>query len=49
MGDTQFHFRIRQCPGRKQVIKSHVEYNKDSPLHLRVSENMYFIGKLRKT
>ena len=36
MGDTQFHFRIRQCPGRKHIVKSHSEFNKDCPTQLQV-------------
>ena len=36
MGDTQFHFRIRQCPGRKSVMRAHSVYNKDCPVSLQV-------------
>lgn len=36
MGDTQFHFRIRQCPGRKHINKSHIEYNRECPIQLKV-------------
>ncbi|XP_052780555.1 protein DENND6A-like isoform X2 [Mya arenaria] len=43
MGDTQFHFRIRQCPGRKQVIKSHMEFNNDCPQQLK-SEDAHYYG-----
>ena len=36
IGDTQFHFRIRQCYGRKPLIRSHVSYNKNCPITLQV-------------
>ena len=36
MGDTQFHFRIRQCPGRKLIIPAHSDYNRDCPTALQV-------------
>ena len=36
MGDTQFHFRIRQCPGRKAAVKAHNTYNRDCPVSLQV-------------
>ncbi|KAL8583445.1 hypothetical protein ACOMHN_044804 [Nucella lapillus] len=35
MGDTQFHFRIRQCPGRKPSVKAHNSYNRDCPVSLQ--------------
>ncbi len=37
MGDTQFHFRIRQCPGRKPHNQCLVDYNKDCPAALQVT------------
>jgi hypothetical protein len=36
MGDTQFHFRIRQCPGRKTAVKLPSSYNRDCPVTLQV-------------
>ncbi|KAK2167268.1 hypothetical protein LSH36_30g02036 [Paralvinella palmiformis] len=35
MGDTQFHFRIRRCPGRRSVVQAHTDYNKDCPAALQ--------------
>ncbi|XP_025107449.1 protein DENND6A-like isoform X2 [Pomacea canaliculata] len=43
MGDTQFHFRIRQCPGRKPTVKAHNAYNRDCPITLQ-SESAYYYG-----
>ncbi|XP_050414225.1 protein DENND6B isoform X2 [Patella vulgata] len=43
MGNTQFHFRIRQCPGRKPIVRSHHQYNRDCPVSLQ-SENAYYYG-----
>ena len=37
MGDTKFHFRIRQCPGRKVSLTSYVEYNSNCPAAQQVS------------
>lgn len=42
MGDTQFHFRIRQCPGRKHLNKSHIEYNRECPIQLKSDEAHYY-------
>ncbi|KAK7102863.1 hypothetical protein V1264_021024 [Littorina saxatilis] len=43
MGDTQFHFRIRQCPGRKAAVKAHNSYNRDCPVTLQ-SETAFYYG-----
>ncbi|KAK7499904.1 hypothetical protein BaRGS_00008752 [Batillaria attramentaria] len=43
MGDTQFHFRIRQCPGRRQSVKSLNAYNRDCPVTLQ-SESAFYYG-----
>ncbi|XP_076468709.1 protein DENND6B-like isoform X3 [Babylonia areolata] len=43
MGDTQFHFRIRQCPGRKPAVKAHNSYNRDCPVSLQ-SETAFYYG-----
>ncbi|XP_014782482.2 protein DENND6A isoform X4 [Octopus bimaculoides] len=43
MGDTQFHFRIRQCPGRKLHIPAHSQYNRDCPISLQC-DNAYYYG-----
>ncbi|XP_064604791.1 LOW QUALITY PROTEIN: protein DENND6A-like [Liolophura sinensis] len=42
MGDTQFHFRIRQCPGRKQTISAHAQYNRDCPVSLQCDNASYY-------
>ncbi|XP_062610729.1 protein DENND6A-like, partial [Saccostrea cucullata] len=41
MGDTQFHFRIRQSPGRRQLPKS--KFHKDYPHQLQ-TDNGYLYG-----
>uniref|UniRef100_T1IWF4 UDENN domain-containing protein n=1 Tax=Strigamia maritima TaxID=126957 RepID=T1IWF4_STRMM len=43
MGDTQFHFRIRQCPGRRSVIPMHALYNRECPTVLQI-DSSYFYG-----
>jgi hypothetical protein len=43
MGDTQFHFRIRQCPGRKVLHASYTEYNRSCPTALQTDAG-YFYG-----
>mgnify|MGYP001550272542 CR=1 FL=1 len=37
MGDTQFHFRIRQSPGRRLGSNFLATYNKDCPAALQVN------------
>jgi len=36
MGDTQFHFRIRQCSSRKLLQASYADYNRGCPTALQV-------------
>jgi len=36
MGDTQFHFRIRQCSSRKLLQASYTDYNRGYPTALQV-------------
>ncbi|XP_067124662.1 protein DENND6A [Centruroides vittatus] len=43
MGDTQFHFRIRQCPTRRIAVLAHEIYNKNCPIALQI-DNSYFYG-----
>ncbi|KAK3609536.1 hypothetical protein CHS0354_007340 [Potamilus streckersoni] len=43
MGDTQFHFRIRQCPGWRQIVRSQLQFNRDYPVQLQ-SDNAYYYG-----
>ncbi|XP_071081895.1 protein DENND6B-like isoform X1 [Haliotis cracherodii] len=43
MGDTQFHFRIRQCPGRRQMLQAHSQYNRDCPVSLQ-SDSAHYYG-----
>ncbi|XP_052281111.1 protein DENND6A-like isoform X2 [Dreissena polymorpha] len=42
MGDTQFHFRIRQCPGRRQMVQSLVDFNNDCPHQLKSDDAHYY-------
>ncbi|CAL1527157.1 unnamed protein product [Lymnaea stagnalis] len=42
MGDTQFHFRIRQCPGRKPPVRAHSQYNRDCPVSLQLDDAHYY-------
>ncbi|RUS83833.1 hypothetical protein EGW08_008414 [Elysia chlorotica] len=42
MGDTQFHFRIRQCPGKRPLSRSHSQYNKDCPVSLQLDDAHYY-------
>ncbi|KAI8782166.1 protein DENND6A-like isoform X1 [Biomphalaria glabrata] len=42
MGDTQFHFRIRQCPGRKPLVRAHSQYNRDCPVTLQLDDAHYY-------
>ncbi|XP_014675670.1 PREDICTED: protein DENND6A-like [Priapulus caudatus] len=43
MGDTQFSFRIRQCPGRvKPMCASHINYNHNCPVALQIDPGHYF-------
>ncbi|KAL5014632.1 hypothetical protein ScPMuIL_008902 [Solemya velum] len=42
MGDTQFHFRIRQCPGRKQTSRTHLLYNRECPVALQCDNAHYY-------
>ncbi|GFO44537.1 sarcolemmal membrane-associated protein [Plakobranchus ocellatus] len=42
MGDTQFHFRIRQCPGRRSLSRAHSQYNKDCPVSLQLDDSHYY-------
>ncbi|XP_013404768.1 protein DENND6A isoform X2 [Lingula anatina] len=43
MGDTKFHFRIRQCPGRKNHILAHDDFNRECPASLQI-DNAYYYG-----
>ena len=43
MGDTQFHFRICQCPDKKHFAVSLTEYNRDCPSPLQ-SDSTYYYG-----
>ncbi|XP_041347796.1 protein DENND6A-like [Gigantopelta aegis] len=43
MGDTHFHFRIRQCPGRRQMIPALFQYNRDCPVSLQ-TDNAHYYG-----
>lgn len=43
MGDTQFHFRIRQCPGRRVIYPSYSSYNHECPTALQ-TDSGYFYG-----
>ncbi|OWF45695.1 protein DENND6A-like isoform X2 [Mizuhopecten yessoensis] len=43
MGDTQFHFRIRQSPGRKTTSKCQHQFNKDYPVSIQ-SDGAYYYG-----
>jgi len=36
MGDTQFHFRIRQCSSRKMHHATYTDYNRGCPTALQV-------------
>ncbi|KAK2194231.1 hypothetical protein NP493_1g03008 [Ridgeia piscesae] len=42
MGDTQFHFRIRQCPGRKSLGPAMNDYNRDCPTALQSDPGYYY-------
>lgn len=42
MGDTQFHFRIRQCPGRKVPQPSYVSYNRECPAAVQMDNGYYY-------
>lgn len=45
MGDTQFHFRVRQCPPaarRITMLPLHLEYNKTCPLALQADPSYLF-------
>ncbi|XP_064632620.1 protein DENND6B-like isoform X2 [Lineus longissimus] len=44
MGDTQFHFRIRQCPGKKAHVPAHKDYNRGAPIALQCDINAHFYG-----
>ncbi|KAL3851740.1 hypothetical protein ACJMK2_015454 [Sinanodonta woodiana] len=43
MGDTQFHFRIRQCPGWRQMVRSQLQFSRDYPVQLQ-SDSAYYYG-----
>jgi len=42
MGDTQFHFRIRQCSSRKLLHASYTDYNRGCPSALQVGRRRRF-------
>lgn len=43
MGDTQFHMRIRQAPGRHPLRPEHRAYNQKCPAYLQIQSG-YFYG-----
>ncbi|XP_076359066.1 protein DENND6A [Tachypleus tridentatus] len=43
MGDTQFHFRIRQCPVRRLLMTMNSSYNQNCPVALKI-ESPYLYG-----
>ncbi|XP_074645615.1 protein DENND6B-like isoform X2 [Tubulanus polymorphus] len=43
MGDTQFHFRIRQCGNRRATTLAHVDYNCNAPTAL-TCDGAYYYG-----
>lgn len=43
MGDTQFHMRIRQAPGRHPLRPEHRAYNQKCPAYLQIQPG-YFYG-----
>ncbi|KAE8740694.1 hypothetical protein FOCC_FOCC013785 [Frankliniella occidentalis] len=43
MGDTQFHMRIRQAPGRHPLRQEHRAYNQKCPAYLQIQPG-YFYG-----
>lgn len=42
MGDTQFHVRIRQSPGRNGLLPEHQIYNQKCPIYLQVDPGYYY-------
>ncbi|XP_059488518.1 protein DENND6A isoform X2 [Neocloeon triangulifer] len=41
MGDTQFHVRIRQSPGRQGLTPDHRVYNSSCPVHLQADPSHF--------
>ncbi|GAB6022992.1 Protein dennd6a, variant 2 [Chamberlinius hualienensis] len=42
MGDTQFHFRIRQCSGWRRRMSTHCQFNQDCPVSIQAESNHLF-------
>ncbi|XP_066995986.2 protein DENND6A [Anabrus simplex] len=42
MGDTQFHMRIRQSPGRYGLLPEHQLYNQKCPVYLQADPGYYY-------
>lgn len=42
MGDTQFHVRIRQSPGRNGLLPEHQIYNQKCPVYLQADPAYYY-------
>ncbi|KAJ9584820.1 hypothetical protein L9F63_020841 [Diploptera punctata] len=42
MGDTQFHMRIRQSPGRTGLLPEHQFYNQKCPVYLQADPGYYY-------
>ncbi|KAF4532616.1 hypothetical protein B566_EDAN011529 [Ephemera danica] len=42
MGDTQFHMRIRQSPGRQGLLPEHRIYNQKCPVFLQADPGYYY-------
>ena len=42
MGDTQFHVRIRQSPGRNTLLPEHQFYNHKCPVYLQADPGYYY-------
>ncbi|PSN53146.1 Protein DENND6B [Blattella germanica] len=42
MGDTQFHVRIRQSPGRSGLLPEHLLYNQKCPVYLQADAGYYY-------
>ncbi|XP_023722839.1 protein DENND6A isoform X3 [Cryptotermes secundus] len=42
MGDTQFHVRIRQSPGRNGLLPEHRLYNQKCPVYLQADPGYYY-------
>jgi len=42
MGDTQFHFRIRQSPAWRTILPAYTQYNQECPIALQTDPNHFF-------